>query len=82
MIYYYGGFGHVQPKQVSKSETVFLNHFKAIHCIVGIRGGGERGESWHNAGRRENRTNGFKDVIAFAELIQKRNLTTPDKTII
>jgi prolyl oligopeptidase len=54
-----------------------LNHFNAIHCIVGIRGGGEKGEFWHDSGRKENRTNGFKDVITFAELIQKKGMTTP-----
>lgn len=42
-----------------------------------IRGGGERGEAWHQAARQEKRQNSYDDFIAVAETLVKDGMTTP-----
>jgi prolyl oligopeptidase len=45
--------------------------------LVRIRGGGEFGDAWHDAGRRSNRQNAFDDFIAAAEWLCAEGFTTP-----
>lgn len=82
MIYVYGGFGKIFHPGLSKSELVFMDHFPAIFAFPGIRGGGDKGEKWHKAGTREDRQNGFDDLIAAAEFLHAQGLTDPDHTLI
>ncbi|RSL72386.1 hypothetical protein CEP54_000963 [Fusarium duplospermum] len=42
-----------------------------------IRGGGERGEAWHQAARQEKRQNSYDDFIAVAETLVKDGMTSP-----
>jgi prolyl oligopeptidase len=42
-----------------------------------VRGGGEKGETWHAAGMKENKPNSWKDFIACAEYLVKNNYTQP-----
>ncbi|KAJ4317696.1 hypothetical protein N0V84_007215 [Fusarium piperis] len=44
-----------------------------------IRGGGERGEVWHQAARQEKRQNSYGDFIAVAETLIKDGVTTPKR---
>ncbi|KAI8666689.1 Prolyl endopeptidase [Fusarium keratoplasticum] len=44
-----------------------------------IRGGGERGEAWHQAARQEKRQNSYDDFIAVAETLVKDGITTPKR---
>ena len=47
------------------------------HVVANIRGGGEFGPSWHQAALRENRMRAFEDLIAVAEDLVERGITTP-----
>jgi len=52
-----------------------------VYAICHVRGGGERGKSWHLAGIKKNKENGVDDFIACAEhLIGKRYTTAPRLT--
>ena len=50
-----------------------------IYCEAHVRGGGEKGEAWFQAGRKTNKPNTWKDFIACTEYLIKENYTSPNK---
>jgi prolyl oligopeptidase len=81
ILYGYGGFGisilpHFDPQRLAWLER------GGLFAIANIRGGGEYGEQWHQAGIREHKQTGFDDFIAAAEwLIAERYTSTPHLAI-
>jgi len=65
-LYGYGGFNHpMSPHfRIDHLSWIDLGGQLAVACI---RGGGEYGRDWHQAGARENRPNVFADFLAAAE---------------
>jgi len=53
-----------------------------IYVIAHIRGGGELGEEWRQAGRMMNKMNTFTDFIACAETLTKNKYTSKDRLVI
>lgn len=68
----YGSYGDVeQPEFVSGRFSLIDRGF--IYAIAHVRGGGDKGEAWHDAGRLRKKSNTFTDYIAVAEhLIAER----------
>jgi prolyl oligopeptidase len=76
-LYGYGGFDINLTPAFSPSVLVWLE-MGGIFAVPNLRGGGEYGQDWHEAGMHERKQNVFDDFIAAAQyLIAARYTTTP-----
>src|SRR5262249_5338186 len=62
----YGSYGASQPVTFSHARVSLLDR-GVVFAIAHIRGGGELGKVWHDAGRMMKKKNTFTDFIACAE---------------
>jgi prolyl oligopeptidase len=74
----YGGFNISMTPAFSRSLLLWLEHGGVV-AVPNIRGGGEYGESWHQAGILENKQNSFDDFIAAAEWLIEQGYTNPNR---
>ncbi|QNP52835.1 prolyl oligopeptidase family serine peptidase [Hymenobacter qilianensis] len=77
LLYAYGGFGVNITPGFSTSNIVLLEN-GGIYAVPNLRGGGEYGETWHQAGTKLKKQNVFDDFIAAAEYLTKNNYTSKD----
>jgi len=82
VLYGYGGFNLSMLPTFRVDHLVFIQHFGGILAIPNIRGGGEYGDAWHNAGRLLNKQNGFDDFQMAAEYLLKEGYTCREKLTI
>lgn len=73
----YGGFGISLMPQFSSTLIMFMTNFNGVIAIPNIRGGGEYGEKWHQAGAKLNKQNCFDDFHAAAEYLTSNKYTSP-----
>ncbi|WP_205930955.1 MULTISPECIES: prolyl oligopeptidase family serine peptidase [Rhizobium] len=73
----YGAFGSSMPPGYSAMLTPWILQGGAV-AIVNIRGGGEYGAAWHEAGRGLKKQNSFDDMIAAAEYLRVSKMAPPD----
>jgi prolyl oligopeptidase len=74
----YGGFNISMTPAFSRSLLLWLEHGGLV-AIPNIRGGGEYGETWHQAGMLERKQNSFDDFIAAAEWLIRERYTRPER---
>lgn len=80
-LYGYGGFQVSLTPAFSLSRMLFLEK-GGIYVQPSLRGGGEYGEAWHQAGILEKKQNVFDDFIAGAEYLIREKYTNPAKLAI
>lgn len=81
MLYGYGGWGIPILPGFHNRIHAWL-HMGGIYAIANLRGGGEYGDAWHQAGQFMNKQNVFDDYAAAAEYLVSEGYTTPSKIAI
>ena len=76
----YGAYGDMQYPEFG-IERLSLVDRGFIYAIAHVRGGGEKGEAWHDAGRLRNKMTTFTDFIAVAEHLINLGLTRPGRIV-
>ena len=76
MLYGYGGFDVPALPGFAVHVVAWLER-GGVWATANIRGGGEYGKAWHEAGMREKKQNAFDDFIAAAEFLVREHYTAP-----
>jgi oligopeptidase B len=79
-IYGYGAYGDTQYPEFG-IERLSLVDRGFIYAIAHVRGGGEKGETWHDAGRLGKKMTSFTDFIAVTEHLIRLGLTRPGRIV-
>ncbi|MBI2919602.1 MAG: S9 family peptidase [Planctomycetes bacterium] len=80
-LYGYGGFNVPVTSSFTPAAAAWME-MGGVYATANLRGGGEYGEEWHQAGTKLRKQNVFDDFIACAEWLVGSGLTTRDKLAI
>ena len=81
ILYGYGGFNVSLTPGFSIPNAVWME-MGGVYAVPNLRGGGEYGKAWHDAGTQLKKQNVFDDFIAAAEYLQAQGYTSKDKLAI
>lgn len=81
ILYGYGGFGISESPSFDPVKRVWLEQ-GGIYAIANLRGGGEFGEAWHEAGKLTKKQNVFDDFAACVRFLIDKKYTNPARLAI
>lgn len=81
LLYGYGGFNIPMTPSYGATAATWLQ-MGGVYVTAAIRGGGEYGAPWHQAGTKLRKQNVFDDFIAAAEWLVAQKVTRPDRLAI
>jgi oligopeptidase B len=81
LLYGYGSYGLSLAPTFSSNRLALLDR-GVVYAVAYIRGGGELGEEWRDAGRMMSKLNTFYDFIDCAEYLVKNKYTSSDRLVI
>ncbi|MPM11811.1 Prolyl endopeptidase [bioreactor metagenome] len=81
LLYGYGGF-NISLTPGFRLTTIPFLEAGGIYAVVNLRGGGEYGKTWHEAGTLDKKQNVFDDFIGAAEFLIKDGYTNPSEIAI
>ncbi|WP_312090103.1 prolyl oligopeptidase family serine peptidase [Chryseobacterium sp.] len=77
ILYSYGGFNISLQPSFSVVNAIWMEN-GGIYAVPNIRGGGEYGKKWHDAGTKMQKKNVFDDFIAAGEYLQNKGYTSKE----
>ena len=80
-VYGYGSYGYPLPVGFSPSRLALLDR-GVVMAYAHVRGGGELGDAWHDAGKMAHKMNTFTDFIAVSEALVARGYGSPHRVAI
>ncbi len=81
LLYGYGSYGISVPVSFNSNRLSLLDR-GVIYAVAHVRGGGELGKPWHDAGRMKQKQNTFSDFIAAARHLIAERYTSSQKLAI
>ncbi len=81
ILYAYGGFNNALTPGFAVSTIAWLE-MGGVYAVANLRGGGEYGREWHEAGMLDRKQNVFDDFLAAAEWLIEGKYTSPEKLAI